>query len=552
MKSLGSKWFLIVVSVFALVAAACGSDDSGSSTGTEDEGDPVSGGVLIDLQNLSQGDPDHIDPALAGTIQGAQIPELVFDGLTDYDWSDPENPELVPEVAESWEANEDATVWTFTLRDDAVFSNGDPVLPSDFVTAWNRVVDPDLASEISYHFAPIQGANEVLEGEAEEITGLEADDEARTLTVTLTDPFWDFADVVSHTVFSPVPTSEVEALDDQADWESGVMVGNGPFIMAEPWARGRQIVLERNDDYAGEPAYLDGIEFRISADVESAFADFEAGTGQTGYIPPGRFTDAVETYDNATDTTLGLYHFFLNMEDPVVGGEENLKLRQAISLAIDRDRINDAVYDGTRVNATGITPPGIPGYEEGACGDYCTYDPERAQELFDEWEAEGGSLDGPITVNFNADSGHEPVVAIVRENLREIGIETEPDGRDPDTYFSEMRGGDCQFCRAGWIWDYPVYQSGSTPLLHSNSIDGDNISRFSDPEVDDLLDEAAQTEDLDERNALYREAEVLALEQMILVPFNWYTGQIVYAEEVNGFQQTPLQFVLYDQVWLDQ
>src|SRR5699024_9988853 len=119
---------------------------------------------------LSADNPNHIDPATADTRQGSQVTELIYDSLTKVD---SEN-ELQPAVAESWEANEDATVWTFTLRDDVTFSNGEQVTPTTFKKSWERALNPELASTLGYHFLPIQGATEYSEGAAEEITGVVA------------------------------------------------------------------------------------------------------------------------------------------------------------------------------------------------------------------------------------------------------------------------------------------------------------------------------------------------------------------------------------------
>jgi oligopeptide transport system substrate-binding protein len=539
-----------------LLLAACGGE--GATTPPEAEGGATGGaagegGTLVDLQNFAFGDPEHIDPGLAATLQGAQIPVLLYDGLTEFDFSDPQNPQLRPQVAESFESNEDATVWTFRLRDDVTFANGDPVLPSSFAFAWNRAADPEFASELAYLFDPIAGAAELGEGTATELSGVVADDDAMTLTVTLAYPFADFGAVVSHPVFSPLPEAEVAPLAEPSAWEQGIMIGNGPFVMAEPWTPDVSIVLERNPDYygglSGEQARLDRIEFMISADVDSAYADFEAGNGQTGYIPSGRFAEATATYPHTTEPNLGSYHFFINQESQL-GGEENRKLRQAIGLAIDRDAINETAYDGSRRLPTGFTPPGVPGFTEGVCGDLCSYDPERAQQLVDEWRAEGGSLDAPITINFNAGSGHEDVVTIMQANLQAIGLESQLDGRDPTTYFSEMRQGACELCRAGWIWDYPVYDNGVYAMLHSASIDGDNLGRVNDPEIDAAIDQARSVTDDEQRYELYREAERRGLEMGALLPVNWYAGQIVYDESVVDLVQTPLQFVLYERISL--
>ncbi|MDP8987926.1 MAG: ABC transporter substrate-binding protein [Actinomycetota bacterium] len=546
----------------ALVAAACGGDNGGDGATPEqpdeptptEEGEPVVGGTLVDLQNFSAGNPEHIDPGLSAVLQGAQVTQLVFDGLTENDY---ETGELRPMVAESWESNDEGDEWTFTIREGVTFHNGDPVLPSDFKFAWERVVDPEFASELAYHLDPIVGSDAVAAGEATELEGVVADDEAMTLTVSLQFPYSTFPVSVSHSVFSPVPREVVEALDDQSQWERQVMIGNGPFQMSEPWADDRYIRLERYDDYwgglNGHAAYLDAVEFRISSDLDSAFQAFEAGQGDTGYIPPGRFEEVLARFpeNNATDETLGVYYFGFNMDDPVVGGEDNLALRQAIALAIDKQAIVDTVYGGSRTVATGWTPPGMPGYEEGSSeiAGAAERDLDRARELLEDW---GGEVTEPIQLNFNAGAGHEPVAQIIQANLEEIGIPSTLDGRDSTTYFSQMREGEGQFFRVGWIWDYVAYDNGLYPLFHTDSIGGDNLMQYSNPEVDELIGEARATLDEDEANELYREAEEEILEDVAVVPLNWYTGSIVYDEAVRNFIQSPLQFVAYDEIWLDE
>src|SRR5690606_1530640 len=146
-------------------------------------------GTLIDLQNFAQGEVDHIDPALASTFQGAQIPVLLYDGLTEFYYSG-DVPELMPQVAESWETD-DGQTWTFTIREGQESTGGSPVLPCSFGRGFERALSPDMASEISYHLLPIEGAQEYLDGEADEISGVTADDENLTLTMELTAPLYD-------------------------------------------------------------------------------------------------------------------------------------------------------------------------------------------------------------------------------------------------------------------------------------------------------------------------------------------------------------------------
>ena len=540
-----------------LLAAACADDANeegagpGTTPGDQPTGAPVRGGTLVDLQNFaSQGEPNHIDPALADTVQGSQPGQLVFDGLTETNYK---TGELEPMVAQSYESNPDATVWTFRLRRDVRFSNGDPVLPSDFKFAWERAVQRELASEIAYHFDPIKGKAEVDAGTTRELTGVRADDEGRVLTVELAFPYSAFPYTVSHLVFSPVPANVLRALPDQTRWEQGVMIGNGPFKMKEPWQHDHSITLVRNEDYwgglNGHDAYLDEVVFRISKDIDSAFADFEAGNGQTGYIPPGRFAEARAKYRGrtATEPSLGTYFWVFNMKDPAVGGPDNKKLREAIALAIDRRAIVEAVYSGSREVATAMTPPNMPGYQRGLDKE-AGRDLPRARQLMQEY----GRTPPPLKLNFNAGAGHEPVATIVQANLKDIGIDSQLDGRDGTTYFTTIKDGTGQFSRSGWIADYVAYDNYTYPLFHTEAIGGDNLGQYSNPRVDQLINEARRTLDEGERNAKYQEAERIVLDDQVAVPLNWYTGAIAYDRSVKNFVQSPLQLVAYDEIFLQR
>ena len=404
-----------LLSASALLFAACGGDDdddgaTGAGSTEETTGGGEAGGELIDLGTFVGDPPEFLDPALNTTLDAYQVINALYDGLTEIDATDPANPVLKPLVAESFEPNDDATVWTFTIREGLTFSDGEPVLPSSFVRAWERASNPDFAGDYSYLYNFIQGGAEKLAGDAETLAGVEADDDAMTLTVTLSAPYSNFATVAGFQIFFPMP-SAVDDLADQNEWQNGMMIGNGPYMLEKP-RTDEEIVLVRNPEWGGDifgntEATLDRITFRTSADPETAYNAFEAGEGDTANIPPGRVNEADQNYATTLDVRiLGSYYFDFKWDDPVVGGPENVKLRQAISQAINREEINDAVYEGTRTTSTGITPVGIPGAQEGLC-DYCTYDAEAAQAAFDEWTAAGNALDAPLKIQLNAGAGHE-------------------------------------------------------------------------------------------------------------------------------------------------
>jgi oligopeptide transport system substrate-binding protein len=571
-----SHKLLALAATSVLVIAACGSDDdsgdagdgaatteattgdtSGEETGTTDGTETTeaaasgSGGEFIDLGTFVGSPPEHIDPALNSTLDAYQVINAVYDGLTDIDTTDPAGPKIVPHVAETVEPNEDASVWTFTIREDAQFSDGTEINASTFQKSWERAAD--LAGDYSYLLTFIDGGAERLDGTADTISGVVADDATRTLTVTLDAPYSNFDAVAGFQLFMPVPDAAIEA---GAEWENGVMFGNGPFQM-EAERTDEEIVLVRNENWKGDfngdtwDGRLDAIVFRTQTDPDTGFNAFEAGEGDNANIPPGRVADAEANWGTTLDVgILGSYHYIFNDRDPRIGGEANLKLRQAISIAIDRDEINEAVYNTSRTVSTGITPEGIPGFAPDLC-EYCSYDPVKAQELYDEWVAEGGVLDGPLPIQFNADAGHEPVAQIMIDNLAAIGIEAEAQPFPSETYFSELADGACVICRAGWFADYPTYDNFMFDLFHQASLGGNNYGFIND-EFDALVDEAKQTIDKDAQAELFQQAEKILLNDATgVIPINWYRGDYAYDQErVTNFPQTNFGLILWEQVTL--
>jgi ABC-type oligopeptide transport system substrate-binding subunit len=544
------------------VAAACGGDDDDEGAET-DEGDQaaegVQGGELVDLGVFGQGPPEHLDPAINTTVDGFQIGGSVYDGLAETDFSDPENPETVGVVAESWDVNDDATEFVFHIREDLTFSTGEDVLPSSFVRGWERASDPDFAGDYSYLFTFIEGGAEKLDGSADTISGVEADDEEMTLTVTLAEPYANFPAVAGFQLFMPMP-SEVDELEDQNEWEQGIMIGNGPFMMDAP-ANDQEIVLVPNPEWDGtkydealglpEQPFLDKITFTIGSDIDTSYNAFEAGEADVTNFAPGRYQEAQDNWSTTIDTPfLGAYYFMFNDRDERVGGPDNLLLRQAISMAINREDINTDVYEGSRTTATGITPPGIPGFEEGLC-EFCNYDPEAAEAAYQEWLDAGNELAEPLPIQFNADSGHEPVVQIIIDNLADVGIEAVAEPIPPDDYFGQLAEGACVFCRVGWLADYPTYDNFTFDIFGTAALDGNNYG-YSNPEFDELIADAKANTDPDAAGELFREAEQLLLnEDTGVVPINWYRGQQVYnGDKIANLVEDPSGHVIWETVSL--
>lgn len=566
-----------LVAALALFAGACGdSKDSGdnASTGTDSETkttapasdacrtlefeDAPEGGTLEDYAQLSSaGDNTSFDPGAVQTLDESQVTTALFDGLTDFDFTDTCNPTIEPLVAEKWEANDDATEYTFTIKKDQVFSNGEPVLPSSFKMGWERSGSAELASSYGYLLAYVKDGDKLLDGSMTTLDSIVADDDAMTLKVTLADSNADFPAIVSFPSFSPISKEDFARVGNTTGWGTkGATIGNGPFKLesAESPDTGT-VVLVRNDSWAGnifgdKKAKLDKIVFHLTSEVEASFQAFEAGEGDTATIPSGQFGPAMDQYPNTAESpVLGTYFFDFGHDDANVGGEKNMKLRAAISMAIDRDEINAKVYEGTRFISTGITPPGIPGFESNLCT-YCSYDPTEAKKLFKEWEADGGKIEGDIKISINSGGGHEDVAAIIQNNVKDtLGISLKIDAIEEDYFKVIAKEGACQICRSGWYADYPTYGNFMVDLFGAVSIDGNNLGRYDDEKFESLIADAQKETDDTKRGELYASAEKRLLNETVnAIPINWYTGDHVYRDSVVNYVLPPLGLFMWEKV----
>lgn len=520
-----------------LIAAGCSSSDKDNEQSL-----PVSGGVLVDLQNFAGGEADHIDPALASQTQEQQIPELLFDGLTRTNSSG----NLVNGAASSVEPSGDSKVWTFTLKKDATFTNGDPVLPSDFKFAWERVLNPALASPLAGNFSSIQGFADAKATNS--LSGVVADDANYKLTVTLSYPFRDFQSLVSLPVFSPLPKKVFEGKGVFPEFETTSIVGNGPFKIKSAWEKGKSIFLARNDSYYGNKTYLNEVEFRVSKNIGSAYTDFEGGNGDVGRIPAGNYTAAVSKYSEnvVNPPLLGTEYWGFNLNDPTVGGEANKKLRQAIGLAVDKQDLVTKIYDGARPVATGWTPPGIHGSDNKPETSKVPRKLDQAKQLMSEW----GKPAPRIRVSFATGQGHEEKAALIASNLKDIGIDAVVDPLEPAAFRRAVGTGTIQFFRGNWNADFPAYDNFIYPQFVSSSIGSDNVFGYRNTDVDKWALEARSQEDASKSDELYRKAEGQVLSDQVIVPIDWTSASLVKAERVKDLAVSPLGFIAYDGVWV--
>ena len=534
----------LAASTLALLAA-CGKKDEGGASGSA--GGSGTGGTL----SFYVTNPVSIDPYNCQETHGAQICHQLFDSLTKFDF---DKEQLVGSAAEKWEANDDATEFTFTIKKGCTFHNGEKVTAQCFKRGWERMTSPNSEvakayspGEVSYHLAYVEGYDDLAAGKATEFSGVTCPDDY-TLKVKLTKPFADFPYVCMHPALSPVPG----AAEKDAKNYFLAPIGNGPFQMDGKWEDGQQIKLKRYDDYkGGDVAKLDGLLFSIQKDMETAFKEFQAGNLDICQSPVAQLANSIKQYKPSDDgynmdadhhmlTGAQVATYFIvcnNASEPF----NNADLRRGISLAINRQAIVDTLYQGIRKVAGGILPPGVKGYRENAWK-YCKYDVDEAKKYLDKVAPAGadGSRGINVTLTYNQDGGHKEIMESVIGDLQKVGITVTSDTPEWSAALTQYHDGKFQFGRSGWTADYPIMDNFLYPLFDSASIGGDNFAHYSNPAFDQAMTEARATVDDDERIKKLQVAEDIVSEDIPVIPIMYYSHDYVGSDRVKAFYMSPM------------
>ena len=543
----------------ALLAAGCRSDDAGDPEGdgvdvTEGATDAVDegGDDAADAGVASGGEgrfsvyicePESLIPTNTNETCGAEVLNALFSPLVVYD---PETNEALwgddaPRAMAADITSDDNRTWTVTLKEGWTFHDGTPVTAQNFVDSWNFGALSTNAQGNSYFFGPdvlnivgfedLQGevddeGNEVAAPAATEMSGLRAVDDL-TLEVELAAPFSGFPTVLGYTAFYPMHPQVHE--DPEAYNEAPI--GNGPFVLDRPWQHDQVISVSRYDDYAGAPAAAGGVDFTIYAEINTAYNDLLAGNLDIlEQVPPEQLANAQQQLGDrylespsSSFTFIGFPLYDERFADP--------DLRKAFSMAIDREGIISAIFDNTRTPADALVSPVVDGYREGACGEYCTFDPERAAELLEE----AGGWEGTLTLWFNSGAGHEEWMEAVANQLRQnLGI---ADIQFESLQFADFQGRLQAFevtgpYRSGWAMDFPLAVNYLAPLHASTG--SSNYTTYANPDVDRLIQEGLAADSVDEAIERWNEAEDLIIEDLPIIPMWFGLNQTGYSERVEG------------------
>ena len=494
-------------------------------------------------------EPQSLDPHIATGVPEHHIISSLMEGLVN---KDGETLEPRPGVAKSWDISADGRVYTFYLRQDARWSNGDLHNAHDYVWSWWRALQPDLGNLYAYMYFPIANAKAYYDGEISDFSqvGVKALGDY-VLQVTLTEPIPYFLQLLDHYSTYPVHRATIEkfgAADQRGTrWTfEGNIVGNGAFKLKE-WKINRRITVERNPHYwNAENVRLNQVVFYPTENVTTEERMFRAGQLHYSGIP----SDKIQAYSQSDDPSLriqpylGVYFYRLNVDKPQLSDK---RVRRALGMTINRDQLVSQITKGGQIPAYAITPPGTMGYYPESD---LTFDPEGAKKLL----AEAGYPNGegfPTTeILYNTSEGHRKIaVALQQMWKKHLNIDVVLLNQEWKVYLDTVSNHHYEIARAGWIGDY-VDPNNFLDMFLCNG--GNNRTRWCNPEYDQIiLQQVPKAKTHQQRLELFQKAETILLDEMPVIPIYIYTSNNLVHSTVKNFGRNILNQANYREMYLE-
>ncbi len=500
--------------------------------------------VTLNMMNGSE--PGTLDPHQAsGDWQNRIIGDYI-EGLVAEDAM----ADVIPGQAESWDVSEDGLVYTFHLRDGIQWSDGEPVTASDFEFAFRRLFNPATASEYAYLQYPIVGGSEIADGSMPVDSadfGVKAIDD-RTVEIRLEGPTPYFLQSLTHYTGFPVPQHVVE--EHGADWTKPEnIVSNGPYTVVE-WVPGSYVRSVKSETYYDAAnVQIDEVFYYVQEDLNAALNRYRAGEYDILTDSPN---DAAQMI---TDTMpgegrfspfAGIHYYVINQEKAPF---DNVDVRKALSIAINREIIGSDIWGTGEPPAYGWVPPGTANYEGVEVYKPAYVDmpyEERVAEAKALMEAAGYNAQNPLRlqIRYNTNDNHQRLAVAIAAMWEQIGVQAELFNAETAVHYDALRAGDFEIGRAGWLLDYSD-PSNTLELLKTGTMQdgtmnwGNNYGRYSNAEVDALLDQAATEGDLVARAALLGQAEKIAMDEFGAIPLAYYLASNVVKPYITGFEDNP-------------
>ncbi len=557
-KSLKTKSFailLVFVMVLATAFTACGTketgkdstntpSDSGSNTDTDagsdaDTGSDTAEGLVIDVSVGPE--PETIDPTMNTSVDGASLINHVFEGLMKIN----DKSEVVYGVAESHTVSDDGLVYTFKIRDDAKWSDGTDLTAESFVYSWQRLVNPETASDYNYMIDMVLNANEIMAGEKDKSElGIKAID-PKTLEVTLAVATPYFLEICAFPACYPLREDIVSANPDNWTQDTATYIGNGPYVVSS-WEHQSMIVMNQNPNYYGVadlgPAT---INFHLMEDANTILAAFENGEILFGDNLPNEEIQRMTGNGLYIEGQLGTYFLCLNVENEAL---KDANVRKALSLAIDRKYLVESVAQGGQQPADTFVPTGLSDvdttkeFHDVATKWWNNDDYEGNVAQAKQLLADAGYPDGAgfPSVELMINPGHEAnAEAIIYMWKETLGINATISSQDWAVFIDTRNKGDYEIARHGWLADYNDPISFLDMWVTGG---GNNDAQYSNPAYDELIKKVKASSDREERMTLMHQAEDLLAADLPIIPLYYYTDLFLKSDKLEGFYSSPLGF----------
>lgn len=495
-------------------------------------------------------DPETIDPALCSTQDTGTMVLHAFEPLLTID----EHNQIQGGQAEQWDVSPDGLVWTFHLREGLQWSDGTDLTADDFVYSWNRLADPAFdAPYARTMLGMVKGFEEAAAG-TQNALALSAPD-PHTLVVELSAPCPYFDKLAAFPVLCPVNRSTIEAHGSAWTTDPHNYVSNGPFKMKE-WKPGSHIILEKNPCYWNKDAVkLDELQFTLADSSTTSFRAFQSGELMlTKDVPTEEIPRLLHDQESQFRIApmMGTYLLNFNMDRPYF---QDVRVRKALSLALDRDYIAELLMQETYTAADGLIGPGITDadgtsfFMDHANGGEPYFDCsnikanlQTARQLL----TEAGYPDGkgfPVIHYLVNESGYNLSVAdYVQARWAKLGITVVIDSMDWTNFAAERRAGNFDIVRNGWICDYDDPTALLDPFISDN---GNNIGHYSNPQFDEAMRAAAVTVDPAQRFAHLHRAEDILMEDVGLISLAYYNDYWLQNSKLKDFWHTPYGYFLF-------
>jgi oligopeptide transport system substrate-binding protein len=467
------------------------------------------------LIRLTDSDARGLDPQMVSDLASTRIAADQFEGLTRFDAAGKAEAGL----AESWTISADGKAWTFTLRDSLHFSDGTPVEAKIFVSALARIRDEKSGSPHGALFAVIEAIDVP---------------DTRTVVVHLTNPFPELPALLAHPAIAALPFHRIEKLGEKWTADRPV-VTSGAYRLAD-WKLNQQLLLESNPRWHGGKPVSAKLIWRPMDNMNSAMRLVLAGGADIGSdYPPARHHWLKAEYPELVRSHpfLGTYYFAFNTRKAPFN---DVRVRRALAMAVDRDWIAREMVDAGNVPAWGVLPPGL-GADKPALPDWATW--PRDRRLVEARKLLASAGYGPaqplsFEIRFNSSTEHRRAAVTMATMWRDLGVDARLLNSESSLHFDSLKRADFQFARSGWIADLPAPENFLA--VHRSDAGAQNYSGYANPAYDTALDAALAEADPAKRAAKMRAAEAMLMRDMPILPLYYYASRALVRPNVTGWQ----------------